>query len=195
VNQSPQSRLEWCVARIGARPGDRILEIGCGHGVAASLVCAALTTGHLTAIDRSAKMIEMARRRNEAFVAAGRAAFHVAPFAPAAFPSAGPFDLVFAIHVPVFLRGDPRRELALVRDLLAPGGRFCVPFQPLDASRGPGARASGASAFSSASVPAAIAKISADVAAAGLTVVDTVEERIPSGPVGCVTAALDLRKP
>ena len=173
--QSPQSRLEWCVAQVGARPGDRILEIGCGHGVAASLVCAALTTGHLTAIDRSAKMIEMARRRNAAFVAAGRAAFHVAAFtAGAPGLSAGAFDRVFAIHVPVFLRGDPRRELALVPDLLAPGGRFCVPFQPL----APG------------SVAAAIEKISADVTAAGLTVIGTAEERIPPGPVGCVTATL-----
>jgi ubiquinone/menaquinone biosynthesis C-methylase UbiE len=175
VNRSPQSRLEWCVARVGAGPDDRILEIGCGHGVAASLVCAGLTTGRLTAVDRSAKMIDMARRRNAGFVAAGRAAFHVAAFVPGA-PGLddGPFDRVFAIHVPVFLRGDPRRELALVRDLLASGGRFCVPFQQLEPQE----------------VPAAIAKISADVAAAGLTVVDTVEERIASGPVGCVTATL-----
>lgn len=57
------------------RPADRILEIGCGHGVAATLVCERLVTGHLTAIDRSRKMITAAQSRNAAFVEAGRAEF------------------------------------------------------------------------------------------------------------------------
>ena len=55
------------------RPSDRLLEVGCGHGVAVSLVCERLTTGTITAIDRSPKMIEMATRRNREHVDAGRA--------------------------------------------------------------------------------------------------------------------------
>jgi trans-aconitate methyltransferase len=35
------------------RPGERLLEIGCGSGVAAALVCARLDDGRLLAIDRS----------------------------------------------------------------------------------------------------------------------------------------------
>src|SRR5919201_650208 len=54
-------------------PADRLLEVGCGHGVAVSLVCERLTTGTITAIDRSPKMIEMATRRNREHVDAGRA--------------------------------------------------------------------------------------------------------------------------
>ena len=42
------------------------------------------------------------------------------------------FDTIFAIHVGVFLRGDPARELAIIREHLAPDGRFVLPYQPLD---------------------------------------------------------------
>jgi ubiquinone/menaquinone biosynthesis C-methylase UbiE len=173
VYRSPRSRIEWCVERVGVRGGHRVLEIGCGHGVAASLVCAAITDGHLVAIDRSAKMIEAAARRNAPHVAAGTASFHVARFAPnQPGLDTGQFDRIFAIHVPVFLRGDPASELTLARRLLAPGGRLCLPFQPLDP----------------ASTEGMITKISTDLAAHGFTVLDTVVDEIPSGRVGSVTA-------
>src|SRR3954447_18995544 len=66
-------RFVWAVDTLDVRPADRVLEIGCGHGVAVSLVCERLTTGTITAIDRSLKMIEMATRRNRKHVDAGRA--------------------------------------------------------------------------------------------------------------------------
>src|ERR671935_177066 len=57
-------RFVWAVDTLEVRPADRLLEVGCGHGVAVSLVCERLTTGTITAIDRSPKMIEMATRRS-----------------------------------------------------------------------------------------------------------------------------------
>src|SRR5919202_1834124 len=66
-------RFVWAVDTLEVRPADRLLEVGCGHGVAVSLVCERLTTGTITAIDRSPKMIEVATRRNREHVDAGRA--------------------------------------------------------------------------------------------------------------------------
>jgi ubiquinone/menaquinone biosynthesis C-methylase UbiE len=70
-------RLREILERLDIRPDDRVLEIGCGHGVAATFVCERLETGRLTAIDRSQKMIDAAERRNAPFVQAGRAEFLV----------------------------------------------------------------------------------------------------------------------
>jgi SAM-dependent methyltransferase len=114
-------RLEAIVDELGLRPDDRVLEIGCGHGVAATLVCERLERGRLTAIDRSAKMIEAAARRNAAYVDAGKAEFLVADLEDMDLAERR-FDLVFAVRVALFHR-EPVRAGALVQPWLAPGAR------------------------------------------------------------------------
>ncbi|WP_439656175.1 class I SAM-dependent methyltransferase [Lentzea sp. HUAS TT2] len=114
-------RLRGVVDQLAVRPGDRVLEIGCGQGVAATMVCQLLTTGTLTAIDRSTKMIEAATRRNAAYVASGRAEFLIAALEDMNLGDRR-FDLVFAVRVGLFHR-DPDRAHALLQPWLAPGAR------------------------------------------------------------------------
>jgi ubiquinone/menaquinone biosynthesis C-methylase UbiE len=113
-------RLRSVVEQLDIRPNDRILEIGCGHGVAATLVCERLDGGRLTAIDRSAKMIEAAQRRNAAFVQAGKAEFLVAALEDVELGDRR-FDTIFAVRVGLFQR-EPERARGLAERWLAPGG-------------------------------------------------------------------------
>ena len=115
------TRLEAVVEALGIRPDDRVLEIGCGHGVAATLVCERLDGGRLTAIDRSPKMIEAAARRNAAHVETGKAEFLVADLEDLDLGDRR-FDVVFAVRVGLFHR-EPERARALVEPWLAPCGR------------------------------------------------------------------------
>jgi ubiquinone/menaquinone biosynthesis C-methylase UbiE len=122
-------RLEAIVDRLGIRPDHRVLEIGCGHGVAATLVCERLDEGRLTAIDRSAKMIDAAARRNATYVEAGKAEFLVASLEGLDLGEERRFDVIFAIRVGLFHR-EPERARALVRPWLARGGSVSAFFDP-----------------------------------------------------------------
>jgi ubiquinone/menaquinone biosynthesis C-methylase UbiE len=121
-------RLRRIVEQLDVRPGDRVLEIGCGHGVAATFVCERLETGHLTAIDRSPKMIEAAERRNAAYVAAGTAEFIVATLEELDLGDRR-FDKVLAVRVGLFHR-EPDRARRLAERWLAPGGSLLAAFDP-----------------------------------------------------------------
>ena len=119
-------RLRKVVEKLDVRPDDRILEIGCGHGVAAALVCERLERGHLTAIDRSAKMIEAATRRNASHLEAGKAEF-IACDLEGFDPEDRRFDKVFAVRVGLFHR-EPERARSIAERWLAPGGELFVFF-------------------------------------------------------------------
>ena len=121
-------RLRSIVEQLDIRPGDRVLEIGCGHGVAATFVCERLDEGHLTAIDRPAKMIQAATRRNVAYVDAGKAEFLVATLEDLDLGDRR-FDKIFAVRDGLFHR-EPERARCLVERWLAPGGAVFVFFDP-----------------------------------------------------------------
>jgi ubiquinone/menaquinone biosynthesis C-methylase UbiE len=123
-------RLRSVVELLDIRPDDRVLEIGCGHGVAATLVCERLEGGHLTAVDRSEKMIQAASRRNAAYVEAGRAEFLATDLENLDL-GARRFDKIFAVRVGLFHR-EPERARGIVERWLAPGGKVFAFFdQPL----------------------------------------------------------------
>jgi ubiquinone/menaquinone biosynthesis C-methylase UbiE len=119
-------RLRKVVDGLEIQPDDRVLEIGCGHGVAAGYVCERLESGRLTALDRSAKMIAAARRRNAEHVDAGTAEFLVAELEELDLGERR-FDKVFAVRVGLFHR-EPERARALVEPWLASGGTITTVF-------------------------------------------------------------------
>ena len=121
VATSPASaRQAWAVDVLDVQTGDRLVEVGCGHGVAVSLACERLEHGHIVGIDRSAKMIEMATRRNREHVASGRASFQTTTFERAPLDERA-FDKLFAFHVAAFWRR-PQEMFGLTRRVLRPDG-------------------------------------------------------------------------
>lgn len=123
-------RLRWAVDRLDVRPGDRILEIGCGRGIAAELVCELLSGGSYFGIDRSASAIKGAEARNARNIAAGRAEFVLAPLEGTDLAVSGPFDKVFAVNVNLFWTHDPGHELGLIDAALAPAGLLGLCYEP-----------------------------------------------------------------
>jgi SAM-dependent methyltransferase len=118
-------RLIWAVETLQIDPGDRVLEVGCGHGVAVSLVCERLGPGgRITAIDRSQKMIAAAMRRNRLHVESGRAVLEAAALEDADLGDQR-FDKVFAFNVAPFWL-EPNEALEVVREHLAPSGTVYV---------------------------------------------------------------------
>lgn len=118
--RDPEVRQAWA-ARLRSwlpeRPSD-LLDLGCGTG---SLSLLAAEQGHhVTGVDRSAAMVDLARAK-----LAGRdAAFLVGD---AAAPPVGEerFDVVLVRHV-LWALPDPGRVLRHWRGLLRPGGRFVL---------------------------------------------------------------------
>ena len=91
-------------------------------------MCERLGSGRLTAIDRSAKMIGAATRRNAGFVEAGKAEFLVATLEDADLGDRR-FDKIFAVRVGLFHR-EPDRARRLAERWLAPGGAVLAFFDP-----------------------------------------------------------------
>jgi tRNA A58 N-methylase Trm61 len=99
------------VETLDVDEADRVLEIGGGPGVAASVICDGLPTGRMLLIDRSATAIERARRRNEGHVSSGRLKLESVDIRD--FEAGGRrFDKVFAVNLNVFWTARATEELA-----------------------------------------------------------------------------------
>ena len=102
-------------------PDARILEVGCGAGVAVGLICDRLTTGHVTGLDRSATAVERAEKRLARCLDEGRADLQYKELA--AFHGDGrPYDTILAVNVNVFWVEQASVEVERLVDLLAEGG-------------------------------------------------------------------------
>lgn len=126
-------RFHWAAETLDVQPDDHLLEIGCGHGIAVSLISPKLAGGKIVAIDRSSTMIAAAQRKNAACVSAGQAEFHTTSLDRASFADAQ-FDKIFAINVNLFWTS-AAEELNLLRHWLRPSGALHLYYQPPDESK------------------------------------------------------------
>lgn len=105
------------------RPGERVLDVGCGTGVLTRLAAEAVgASGHAVGIDPSPGMIGVARRN--AVQANSRAEFRFAVIERLPFEE-GSFDVVLSSCMLHHLPREPKHEgLCEVCRVLKPGGRL-----------------------------------------------------------------------
>ena len=124
-------RLAAIVDALPLRPGLRVLEIGCGPGVAARAVAERLgPSGHVLGIDRSAKAIAQALAGSREALASGRLAFREAAVEDFALaPGEARYDIAFAVRVGALDGRHPeagRRAIERLRAALVDGGRLFI---------------------------------------------------------------------
>lgn len=134
---------------LAARPGERILDLGCGGGTTTLAIAAAVgPEGRVTGVDISPDLVALARSRAAALetvsILEADAATH--GFAPAEY------DALLSRHGCMFF-ADPPAAFANIRTGLRPGARVvltafgpfadnpwaCVPLAAAEAVLGPGA--------------------------------------------------------
>jgi SAM-dependent methyltransferase len=108
----------------------RVLEVGCGPGAAARAVAARVGDGHVLAIDRSEKAVQLARDACADDIARGRLSVRRCAVEDFSLePGEAPFDLAFAVRVGALDGRHPAlegRALARIARALAPGGALYV---------------------------------------------------------------------
>jgi cyclopropane fatty-acyl-phospholipid synthase-like methyltransferase len=123
-------RIASYVNALPLRPGLRVLEIGCGPGVAAREVSRSIGDGRIVAIDRSAKAIALATAGAASEIAAGRLEFRTVAIEDfEREPGEERFDLAFAMRVGALDGRHPeagRRAMARLKAALKPEGLLFI---------------------------------------------------------------------
>ena len=121
-----QARMDVALAPVAAalieaaaaRPGERVLDVGCGAGdTTLALAAAVAPDGHALGADISAPLLDRARAR----AGGGAAAFIEADVA--SFATTLRFDLIVSRFGVMFF-DDPAAAFAHIHGLAAPGGRL-----------------------------------------------------------------------
>jgi SAM-dependent methyltransferase len=125
---SNRQRNAWTVDLLDIAPDDRILEIGCGPGVAVAAMAARIETGHVVGVDHSSVMIGQAALRNQAAIRGGLVELRMCGMDDLPEVDGG-FSKVLAVNVFQFL---PDLDAACedVARIMAPGGTLAVAYQP-----------------------------------------------------------------
>jgi ubiquinone/menaquinone biosynthesis C-methylase UbiE len=122
------ARNRWAVGLLDVKPTDRVIELGCGPGVAVAALAARATEGLVVGVDHSDVMIGQARRRNRSAIRTGRVRLVHARVEDLSTGD-GPFDAALAVNT-VTMWPDPGARLRELAGLLRPGGRIALVSQP-----------------------------------------------------------------
>jgi ubiquinone/menaquinone biosynthesis C-methylase UbiE len=115
----------WAIDLLEVRPGDRVLDIGCGPGLAVSVAAARLGAGLAAGIDRSQVVIAQARRRNRRAIKQGIVQLQVAAAHELPFPDRH-FTKACSVNALPVRSADLLGALQEVRRVLTDDAQFVI---------------------------------------------------------------------
>lgn len=116
---------QWIEKRFALKPGEKILDIGCGNGNYAELFCRKTAPGGLVVgIDKNAALIEEARQKT-APLSGGRIRFLTQDFDRLSLGEEQKFDWAFAVYS-LYYTASAADLLAQIQNLLNPGGSLVL---------------------------------------------------------------------
>jgi ubiquinone/menaquinone biosynthesis C-methylase UbiE len=122
-------RNQWAVGLLDIEPTDRVLEVGCGPGVAIAAAADRATHGMVVGVDHSTVMIRQARRRNAHAMTAGRVRLICSSIDRLDLADERPFDAMLAVNT-VGMWPTPVARLRHLAGSMRTGGRIALVSQP-----------------------------------------------------------------
>jgi SAM-dependent methyltransferase len=124
----PEAR--WTIDLLNLQPDTRVLEIGFGPGVAIQYAAEQAAQGHVSGIDYSETMLQVARKRNVSAIRNGLVDLTLGDvrFLPYMDES---FDRAFTIHC-IYFWAEPTACLRKIRRVLRANGVLAITILPKD---------------------------------------------------------------
>ena len=123
LQQAQTAKVRRVLEQVRVRPGDRVLEIGCGWGALAEMATASFGA-HLTGVTLSTEQLAFAKERMQRLGVAGRADLRLQDYRDI---DDAPFDAICSVEMIEAVGKDywPTYFASLAK-LLKPGGRACI---------------------------------------------------------------------
>lgn len=121
-------RNDWTVALLDLEPGDKVLEVGFGPGIAIEKAAHLIKQGTIIGVDHSETMLHQASKRNAVAIQKGKVKLYLGTI-DILPPSCRDFNKIYSANVIQFWE-NAEREFAYLYDLLAPGGKIATTYMP-----------------------------------------------------------------
>ena len=125
---SNRERNRWAISLLNLKPGDSVLEVGFGPGMAIREMGRVVTTGIIWGLDHSPVMVRQASRRNARAVAAGKVKL-LAGSVSTIPPSIGPLDKILSVNTYQFWK-NPDTAAGALYARMNPRGLIAIVHQP-----------------------------------------------------------------
>ena len=129
MNKGHSELTDWALCHVNIKPGDYVLDVGCGGGKTVGKLSDMVGNGKVYGIDYSDLCIKKAEKLNHKNVLCGKVKLQKATVAALPFDSEK-FDLVTAVETYYFWP-DKLNDLREIWRVLKPGGRIMLVFEML----------------------------------------------------------------